>query len=91
MMELHLQEADVEAIAQRVANLLGDGQAGDAQDRWMTSDEAATHLKVSPHTLRDLIARRAVPYSQERPGARLYFRSSDLDRWRADQGREPLD
>lgn len=90
-MELHLHESDIEAIAQRVANLLDGEQTAGAEDRWMTSDEAATHLGVSPHTLRDLIARRTVPYCQERPGARLYFRASDLDRWRADQGREPLD
>lgn len=90
-MELHLHESDIEAIAQRVARLLDEEQAAGAQDRWMTSDDAAAYLKVSLHTLRDLIARQAIPYSQERPGARLYFRASDLDRWRADQGRAPLD
>jgi len=86
-MELHLHEADIEAIAQRVASLLDEEHAAGADDRWMTATEAATHLGLSLHTLRDLITRRALPYSQERPGARLYFRASDLDRWRADQGR----
>jgi len=90
-MELHLHESDIEAIALRVASLLDDGQAARSEDRWMTTAEATTHLGVSLHSMRNLIARRAIPYSQERPGARLYFRASDLDRWRAEQGREPLD
>jgi excisionase family DNA binding protein len=90
-MELHLHEADIEAIAQRVASLLDEVQAGGAEDRWLTTQEAATHLGVAPRTLRLLIARRAIPYSQERPGARVFLLASDLDRWRADQSREPLD
>lgn len=90
-MELHLHESDIEAIALRVANLLDDGRAARSGDRWMTTAEATTHLGVSLRTLRNLIAQRAIPYSQERPGAHVFLRASDLDRWRAEQGRDPLD
>lgn len=54
-----------------------------AEDRWMTTAEAAAHIGRTPTALHKLTAARAIPFSQEGPGARCYFRRSDLDAWMA--------
>lgn len=52
-----------------------------ADDGWLDT-AAAAYLGVSRHALHRLTADRKVPFSQDTPGARAYFRRSDLDRWR---------
>jgi excisionase family DNA binding protein len=86
-MHVALDDADVERIAARVVELLRAEKIGGqkSEDRWMTSAEAAEHLGLSLHALRHLVARRAIPYVQDRPGARIFFRASQLDAWRAEQ------
>ncbi len=53
------------------------------EDRWLNSAEAAEYLGLSRDALHRLSAERRIPFSQDRPGARCYFRVSDLERWRA--------
>lgn len=53
-----------------------------ARDGWMDSTAAAEYLGISRHALHRLTAERAIPYHQDRPGARCYFRRSELDAWR---------
>ena len=48
---------------------------------------AAAYLGLSIHALHRLSAERRIPASQERPGARLYFRRDELDRWRSERAR----
>ena len=57
------------------------GAAADA-DRWMTTVETADYLGMSANALHKLTAARAIPFSQDGPGCRCYFKRSDLDRWR---------
>lgn len=53
-----------------------------AQDRWLTSAEAALHLGLSKAALHRLTAARAIPFEQDGPGARCWFKHSQLDAWR---------
>jgi excisionase family DNA binding protein len=69
-------------VAERVIERLGSGQ----HDAWLDTQQAATYLGCHPDTLRKLSAKGAIPYEQERPHAKLYFRRSELDRWRTNGG-----
>ncbi|MBS1675795.1 MAG: helix-turn-helix domain-containing protein [Actinobacteria bacterium] len=75
-------ETLAEAIAARVVALASRRE----EDSWMTSAEAARHLAVPISTLRKWTAAGAVPFSQDVPGGRCYFRRAELDRWRAEGG-----
>ena len=56
-------------------------------DGWLDARGAAAHLGISRHALHRLSSERRIPCSQERPGGRLYFRRSELDRWRSERSR----
>lgn len=68
----------LEAIAQRAAEIIGTA----ADDRWLDAKSAAEHLAVPVSTLHKLSAAREVPFSQDAPGGKLYFKRSQLDAWR---------
>jgi excisionase family DNA binding protein len=76
----------VDAIADRVVERLAERGAlagGEAiEDRWMTTSQAAGYLGISVGSLHKLTAAREVPFSQDRPGGRCYFKRSELDAWR---------
>jgi excisionase family DNA binding protein len=56
-------------------------------DAWMTAREAATYLGfASVHPLHKLTAERSIPFAQDGPGCRLFFKRSDLDAWRRNGG-----
>jgi len=85
-----LDEAALDRLAEklgpRLAGSLAAG-AGPEPDRWLPAREAAAHIGVSVHALHRLSADRRIPASQDRPGGRLYFRRSELDRWRSERSR----
>ena len=88
-MRVALDSEDVEAIARRVAELLRDElREQKLEDPWLDTRQAANHLGLSLHALRHLVARRAVPYVQDGPGSKVYFRASQLDAWREEQAHE---
>lgn len=68
-----------EQLAPRIAERIVVQASGD--DRWMTTAEAATYIGRSTTALHKLTAARAIPFEQEREGARCYFKRSDLDAW----------
>ena len=74
-------------LAPRLAGRLGPADAQPSGDRWLDARAAAAYLGVSIHALHRLSAERRIPASQERPGARLYFRRDELDRWRSERAR----
>jgi excisionase family DNA binding protein len=69
-----------ERLAPRLAGSLAAG-TGPEPDRWLTTREAAGYIGRSITALHKSTAARAIPFSQDGPGARCYFRRSDLDAW----------
>ena len=78
-----LEPDDLAELARRLAPFLPAPpvEAGG----WLTTAQAAEHLGISVHALHRLTAARTVPFHQDGPGARCFFRRSDLDAWRADR------
>jgi excisionase family DNA binding protein len=72
---------DLADLAERLAPFLRP-TASTGDDRWLTTQQAAEYLGMSVHALHKLTAARSIPFSQAGPGARCYFRRSDLDEWR---------
>jgi excisionase family DNA binding protein len=72
---------DLAELARRLAPFLP--QPATTGDGWLTTAQAAEHLGVSVHALHRLTAARTIPFHQDGPGARCYFKRSDLDAWRA--------
>ena len=46
------------------------------------STQAAAHIGRSRNALYKLTAARAIPFEQDCPGGKLYFKRSQLDDWR---------
>jgi excisionase family DNA binding protein len=67
---------------ERLAGRLGPYLAYAATDRWMTTDEAALYLALTRNALHKLTAARAIPFTQDCRGGKLYFKRSELDAWR---------
>jgi predicted DNA-binding transcriptional regulator AlpA len=83
---LSLDDATIESLAERVAEsvitkLRDEGES----DRWLDSREAADHLGISRDAIHKLHAAGVLPSSQEKAGAKLYFKRSELDRWRQER------
>jgi len=72
-------DALADQLAPRLAGRLAAGRA--EGDRWLTSREAASYIGRSGNAMHKLTAARAIPFSQDGPRARCYFRRSDLDAW----------
>lgn len=71
----------IDAVAERVAALLGDQHAAQS-DRWMSTKDAAVYLGLTPNALHKLTAARSIPFAQDTPGGKCWFLRSDLDAWR---------
>ena len=87
MIELRLALSDdqVAALAAQVAARLAAGHPpldkSAPEDGWLNTRQAAEYLGLSVHALHKLTAARAVPFEQEGPGCRCWFKRSDLDGW----------
>ncbi len=55
---------------------------GSDEDRWLSTREAARYLGITANALHKLTAARAIPFEQEAPNAKCWFRRSELDEWR---------
>jgi len=73
------------AVAERVAELLPDP----AEDRWLTTVEAADYLSLPVSSIRKLTAAEGIPFTQDCDGGRCYFLRSQLDRWRLEGAHGP--
>lgn len=77
-----LDNADLSRLAELLSDWVPPVPAL-AADGWLSSRDAAEHLGISIHALHRLTAERSIPFSQDSPGARCYFRRSALDAWRS--------
>ena len=69
----------LDALADALAARLN---AARVDDPWMTSQEAASYLGLSLDALHRLTAARRIPFTQDTPAGRLYFKRAELDSWR---------
>jgi hypothetical protein len=56
-------------------------------ERWLTAKDAAAYLAITPAALHKHTAARTIPFEQDGPGCKLWFRRSDLDAWRRGEWR----
>jgi excisionase family DNA binding protein len=77
-LELQVPDAFVQAIAERVAELLADSLAGGGQpEPWIGVGQAAEHLACPTSRIYDLVSQRRL--TPRRDGRRLLFKRSHLD------------
>jgi excisionase family DNA binding protein len=85
---LTIPEQLVEAIAQRVAQLLATPNTTAAESDsspWMTFEQARAYLGFSRDTLYKLTAAKAIPCHKKRNGQGLRFDRNELDEWMREQ------
>jgi excisionase family DNA binding protein len=89
---LWLPPEAVEEIAARVVEIVLEKVRVDRENwpEWMSVETAARYLDVSPERVRKLQSRREIPFHQEGPGCRVFFRRSDLDGAMAELRQRPL-
>lgn len=56
--------------------------AATADDGWLDAKRAAEYVGMSVNALHKLTAERAIPFEQEGPGCKCWFKRSELDEWR---------
>ena len=81
-----LDDSALDLLAERLAPRLAERTPPAGGDRWLTAREAAAHVGLSLHALHKLTAARTIPFEQDGPGCKLWFRRSELDRWRTGGG-----
>ena len=52
------------------------------EDGWLDAKRAAVYLGLSVNALHKLTGERAIPFEQEGPGCKVWFKRSGLDSWR---------
>jgi excisionase family DNA binding protein len=71
----------VEAIAQRVAELLHESEERDSGSPWLDLDGACAYLGFGRNTLYKLCAARAIPCRKKAGGQGLRFHREEVDAW----------
>jgi excisionase family DNA binding protein len=80
-----LDDDALDDLAARLAPLLAERLRTEPVDddrRWMSTRDAATYLGIPTSSLHKLTAAREIPFEQDGPGCRCWFRRAELDRWR---------
>lgn len=80
-----LSDADLASLAERLSPHLNERPSS---DRWLDARDAAAYLGIAYGTVRQYASERSIPFHQERPQARLWFKASELDAWRESGGRD---
>jgi excisionase family DNA binding protein len=89
-----LQELDdraLDALADRLAPRLTERLrvAALSVDGWLDARAAAAYLGITLNALHKMTAARRIPFEQHGPGAKCYFKRSQLDAWRRREWRQP--
>ncbi len=75
-----LDDAACALLAERLGPYLGS--VSSPPDEWLDANAAAEYLSLPRSTIHKLTAERAIPFAQDGPGCKLYFKRSELDAWR---------
>jgi len=91
-MKLEIEQTDIEAIANRVAEILKPMLTGtakhDEKDALLDVAQLADYLNVSPSWIYDRIRDNEMPHSKL--GKYLRFRRRDIDKWIETQSFKPF-
>jgi excisionase family DNA binding protein len=80
---LNLPQAALEAIAELVSAHFPERPPSSDWPEWMSVETTARYLDVTEERIRKLKDRREIPYYQDGPGCRVFFRRAELDDWMA--------
>jgi hypothetical protein len=69
-----------ERLAPRLASRLMPAQP--EADRWLDSQAAASYLGITKNALHKHTSARTIPFEQDSPGGKLWFKPCELDAWR---------
>ena len=79
-----LDELDGDALAELAARLAPYlPTPAPAEDRWLTTARAAAYLGITTTALHKHTTARSIPFEQDKPSGKCWFKRSDLDTWRA--------
>lgn len=67
-------------VAERLAPVLAAGASTSAPE-WLTTREAAEHLRMHRSEVQRAASAGAIPHEQDGPGCALRFRVEELDDW----------
>jgi len=83
-----LDDAALDSLADRLAPRLARRFVAVArpENEWLTARAAAKHLGISVTALHKLTSSRMIPFEQDGPGCKLWFRRAELDAWRRSGG-----
>lgn len=82
----------LEDLAARLVPLLAERlrtEPFDDDRRWMSTKQAAEYLGIPTSSLHKLTSAREIPFEQDGPGCRCWFRREELDRWRRGETAKP--
>jgi hypothetical protein len=79
-------DALADLLAPRLAHQLKPAPA--PADGWLDAKEAAEYVGLTPAALHKHTAARTIPFEQDGPGCKLWFRRSELDAWRRSEWRQ---
>jgi excisionase family DNA binding protein len=82
VLQVTLSPEQIEELADLITARIERSRPSPAPDRWMQSAEAAAYLGLSLHSLHRLTSSRLLPFSQDTPGGKCFFKRSKLDAWR---------
>jgi excisionase family DNA binding protein len=68
-------------VAARLVSHLGGISTSADAPRWLTTREAAEHLRMNRSEVHRAAAAGAIPHEQDGPGCALRFRVAELDEW----------
>lgn len=72
---------DLARLAERLMPYL-PSEPAPTPDGWLNAQDAAQYLGLSINALHKFTAARTIPFEQESPGCRCWFKRSELDGWR---------
>ena len=77
-----LDDDALDLLAAKVARRLVVPSGATLDDGWIDAKQAAAYLGTTLSSLWKLTAAHEIPFSQDGPGCKCWFKRSQLDAWR---------